>query len=309
MRASAWVLLLACGGSSPTSPPPEPNQSLPGSRLAVYLPDGFARVPHQPGWVDAEEGISVMLGEGTAESDEQARDWMAGYLRSVAENRGGTEWSVDEREGRTLFSSGDTLTHGVVFRERSALGGVLVLTRSRDHEELARDIARSARLNEGALNALEIMQVSVTPAPGLELSDATSVLALFLPAGDARPYGPGTATVRLQHLILDRAYAIGELGRLVGRALRNLAPDLENAEAEPLDVNGLDALAIAGSGTDRGVDVWVRAMLAVQRDEFGATDGVFLWVAHAADPALEQPVQAMMQSLRAERPPPPPEAE
>ena len=82
-----------------------------------------------------------------------------------------------------------------------------------------------------------------------------------------------------------------------------------NAEAEPLDVNGLDALAIAGSGTDRGVDVWVRAMLAVQRDEFGATDGVFLWVAHAADPALEQPVQAMMQSLRAERPPPPPEAE
>ena len=297
------LLLVACGSTA--SPPPEPNQHLEGSRLAIYLPDGFVRIPHQPGWVNEEDGISVMLGEGTAEDDAHAQAWMAGYVRSVSQNRGGTEWDVDERNGRMLFSSGDTLTHGVVFREDSALGGVLVLSRSRDHEELARDIARSAQLNAGELNALRLMQVAVTPAEGLVLSDATSALALFLPSDAADPYPPGMPTVRLQHVILDRAYAVGELGRLVGRALRELSPDLENAEAQPLEVDGLEALSIAGRGRDRGVDVWVRAVLIVQRDAFGATDGAFLWVAHAAEPDLEEPVQAMMESLRAERPAPP----
>lgn len=306
MRAKGLLvslaLTLACGGSSETSPPPEPNQSLEGSRLAIYLPDGFVRIPHQPGWVNEEDGVSVMLGEGTAENDEHAREWMAGYLQSVSQNRGGTEWDVDEREGRTLFSSGDTLTHGIVFREGSSLGGVLVLSRSRDHDELARDIARSAQLSAGPLDALQILQVEVAPAPGLTLSDATSALALFLPTDAADPYPPGMATVRLQHVLLDRAYAIGELGRLVGRALRNLAPDLESAEAQPLQVDGLEALSIAGRGRDRGVEVWVRALLVVQRDAFGATEGAFLWVGHASEPELEEPVQAMMESLRVVRP-------
>lgn len=304
MHLAVVVCALACGGSQATSPPPEPNQSLDGSRLALYLPDGFVRIPHQPGWVHEEDGLSVMLGEATAENDEHAREWMAGYLQSVSQTRGGAEWDVDEREGRTLFSSGDTLTHGIVFREGASLGGVLVLSRSRDHEELARDIARSARLNAVALDALRVMQVRVTPAPGLSLSDATSALALFLPSDARAPYPPGMPTVRLQHVILDRAYAIGELGRLVGRALRNLSPDLETAEAEPLEVDGLDALSIAGRGRDRGVDVWVRALLIVQRDAYGATDGAFLWVGHASDPDLEEPVQAMMESLSAERPVP-----
>ncbi len=305
MRVSVLLLLVACGGRSPTSPPPEPNQQLPGSRLALYVPEDFARIPHQPGWVSEEEGISVIIGEGTAEDEMRARSWMAGYLQSVSQNRGGAEWSVDERNGRTLFSSGDTLTHGVVFQEGSALGGVLVLSRSRDQEQLARDIARSARLGSSELNALQLMQVDVDTAAGLSLSDASSVLALFIPSDATEPYPPGMATVRLQHVILDRAYAVGELGRLVGRALRELAPDLENAEARPLEVDGLDALSIAGRGRDRGADVWVRALLIVQRDEFGATDGAFLWVGHATDPQLEEPVQAMMESLRAATPPVP----
>ena len=297
----AFGALLACGPPSPSDPPPTPNTQLEGSRLAVFLPEGFARIPHQAGWVHDEQGISVMLGEGTAANEERAREWIGGYLQSVSQSRGGAEWSLRRDGPRTFFSSNDTLTHGVVFREGNAVGSVLVLLTSRDQEGLASDIVRSARLHaDRSLDALGVMQVSLTPQAGLALTQATTVMAMFVPEDAEAPFPAGMPVVRVQHVILDRAYAIGELGQLVGASLRPLAPDLANAEAQQLQVDGLDALELAGEGAQDGTRIWIRAMLVVDRDEFGVSRGAFLMVAHAADHELEAPMRSMMHSLRRE---------
>ena len=305
MRVSAVVVALlacgsaACGGTqaTPETPALEPNETLEGSRVSVHVPDGFERIPHQPGWVNLETNVTLMIAEGTVTSPAEAEQWVAGYLQGVSVSRGGADWQVREASDRTFYSSPDTLTYGVVLREDQAVAALLVLVPERAHAELAEQVLASATLDAGApLDALAILQAELDVAPGLVASQSASVAALFVP--EEGPVTPGAPLVRVQHVLLEQNLDERALGQLLGGAVRALQPDTESMAMERGETDGLETIRVATSGRQAGVSVWIDSRIVVQRDEEGRTVGAFLLIASAADAALREPIGAMLDGFR-----------